>query len=41
MDATCVPSDIRFPKDVSLLNEAREKTEAKVHRQRCIGTEKI
>ena len=41
MDATCVPSDIRFPEDVSLLNEAREKTEAKVRRQRCIGTEKI
>ncbi len=27
MDATCVPADIRFPTDVSLLNEAREKLE--------------
>jgi hypothetical protein len=27
LDATCVPSDIRFPTDLSLLNEAREKTE--------------
>jgi hypothetical protein len=27
LDATCVPQDIRFPTDLSLLNEAREKTE--------------
>ncbi len=27
VDATCAPADIRFPTDVSLLNEAREKTE--------------
>jgi len=27
VDATCAPSDIRYPTDVSLLNEAREKTE--------------
>lgn len=27
VDATCAPSDIRFPTDISLLNEAREKTE--------------
>lgn len=27
VDATCTPADIRFPTDVSLLNEAREKTE--------------
>lgn len=26
-DATCAPADIRFPTDVSLLNEAREKTD--------------
>jgi len=26
-DATCAPADIRFPTDVSLLNEARDKTE--------------
>jgi IS5 family transposase len=28
MDATCAPADIRYPTDVSLLNEAREKTDA-------------
>lgn len=27
MDATCAPEDIRFPNDLSLLNEAREITE--------------
>ena len=27
IDATCVPSDIRYPTDLSLLNEARETTE--------------
>ena len=27
VDATCAPSDIRFPQDVSLLNEARENAE--------------
>jgi len=27
VDATCVPADIRYPTVVSLLNEAREKTE--------------
>lgn len=27
MDATCIPADIRFPTDVSLLNEGREKLE--------------
>ena len=27
VDATCVPSDIRYPTDVSLLNEAREISE--------------
>jgi hypothetical protein len=27
-DATCTPADIAFPTDVSLLNEAREKSEA-------------
>jgi len=26
-DATCAPADIRFPTDVSLLNEARNKTD--------------
>ncbi len=27
VDATCTPADIRYPTDLSLLNEAREKTE--------------
>jgi len=27
LDATCAPSDIRYPTDISLLNEARENTE--------------
>lgn len=27
VDATCAPSNIRYPQDVSLLNEAREKAE--------------
>tara|TARA_R110002095_G_scaffold152042_1_gene131625 strand:+ start:888 stop:2465 length:1578 start_codon:yes stop_codon:yes gene_type:complete len=27
VDATCTPADIRYPTDVSLLNEAREKTD--------------
>ena len=27
MDATCVPDDIRYPHDVTLLDEARQKTE--------------
>lgn len=28
LDATCGPADIRYPNDLSLLNEARENTEA-------------
>lgn len=28
VDATCTPADIRYPTDLSLLNQAREKTEA-------------
>ena len=28
LDATCAPVNIRYPQDVSLLNEAREKLEA-------------
>jgi len=31
-DATCAPADIRYPTDVSLLNEAREKTEEIIDR---------
>lgn len=28
VDATCTPADIKYPTDLNLLNEAREKTEA-------------
>lgn len=28
VDATCTPADVRYPTDLGLLNEAREKTEA-------------
>jgi IS5 family transposase len=30
VDATCTPADIRYPTDLSLLNEAREKTEGMI-----------
>lgn len=30
LDATCAPADIRYPSDISLLNEARENTEAMI-----------
>ena len=32
LDATCAPADIRYPSDISLLNEARENTEAMLER---------
>lgn len=32
LDATCAPSDIRFPQDFSLLNEARENLERIIRR---------
>jgi hypothetical protein len=32
MDATCTPADIKFPTDVNLLNEAREKLEKLIDR---------
>jgi len=32
VDATCAPADIRYPTDLSLLNEAREKLEAIIDR---------
>ena len=31
IDATCAPVDIRYPTDLSLLNEAREVTEVLIH----------
>ena len=30
LDATCIPSDIRYPTDLSLLNESREKLEKQI-----------
>ena len=32
MDASCVPADIRYPSDLSILNEVREKTESIIDR---------
>ena len=32
IDATCTPADIKYPTDLNLLNEAREKTEAIIDR---------
>lgn len=44
MDATCTPADIRYPTDLSLLNEAREKTEKIIdtlHAHQPQGTPKL
>jgi len=43
IDATCTPADIRYPTDLNLLNEAREKTEAvidRLHQERPNGIKK-
>lgn len=32
IDATCAPANIRYPQDISLLNEAREKLEDMIYR---------
>lgn len=32
LDATCAPVNIRYPQDISLLNEAREKLETMIYR---------
>lgn len=32
IDATCAPANIRYPQDISLLNEAREKLEHMIYR---------
>lgn len=32
LDATCAPTNIRYPQDISLLNEAREKLETIIYR---------
>ena len=43
VDATCIPSDIRFPTDVSLISEAREKAEGiidELHKRTNSGEKK-
>ena len=43
LDATCLPQEIRFPIDASLLNEAREKAEGIIdtlHKQGLTGAKK-
>ena len=43
VDATCVPADIKYPTDLHLLHEAREKTETIIdhmHARRAIPTKK-
>ena len=38
LDATCTPANIRFPTDVSLLNESRENLEEIIDKQHTPGT---
>lgn len=40
VDATCAPSQIRFPQDTALLNEARENTEAIIDALHIPGSQK-
>jgi hypothetical protein len=40
IDATCAPSNIRYPQDTSLLNEARESAEAIIDELHTPGEEK-
>lgn len=40
MDATCASSQIRFPQDTVLLNEARENTEAIIDTRHIPGSQK-
>lgn len=38
LDATCAPANIRYPQDISLLNETREKLENMIYRFcKCYG----
>ena len=37
LDASCIPQDIRYPTDLSLLNEVREKTERVIDRPHEAG----
>jgi IS5 family transposase len=38
LDATCVPADIKYPTDLNLLNDAREKTEEIIDRMYACRT---
>jgi len=38
VDATCTPADIKYPTDLNLLNEAREKTEVIIDRMHLFRT---
>lgn len=40
VDATCAPSQIKFPTDTELLNEAREQTEKLIDQLHTVGEEK-
>jgi len=40
VDATCTPADIKYPTDLNLLNEAREKTEAIIDRMHSVRTKR-
>lgn len=37
LDATCIPADIKYPTDLGLLNEAREKLEEIIDTLYCVG----
>ena len=44
VDATCTPADINYPTDLSLLNEAREKTEEiidRLHKKLKVSEKKV
>ena len=40
VDATCAPSQIKYPTDIALLNEARENTEAMIDELHRVGEKK-
>lgn len=40
VDATCAPSQIQYPQDTALLNEARENTEAMIDALHTLGNKK-
>ncbi|MEG2673428.1 MAG: hypothetical protein RR937_09655 [Ruthenibacterium sp.] len=40
VDATCAPSQIKYPQDATLLNEAQENTEAMIDALHTHGNKK-